>query len=200
MPFLYNPNDTEFDVGEFASTWSFPEPNTSANANTSRGTGGTGRPSRIFEPNPHINHIPESGPVGLSPLQDPSQSAAMRVQTRTIIDATGPTLREPIQVVPLTMGQPILVSTFAERSRISRNNIEALLASSDIASIADLLEQATSAIREQRRALRRVQLAQGQADPSQPRVDSHHGDSGSAIDQVARADDVGDAERSTEWE
>lgn len=152
MPFLYDPKDNDFDVGDFASSWSFPEADTVAESNTSIGTRENARPFGIY--------ATHGGPVSALSVQGPSQSGITRVRTRRmIVDATSPTSRQPTQIMSSTVDPPRLTRTSAHRTRIAMHRIEALLSTTDIASIEQRLQQFRSVAREQRQALREEQLA-----------------------------------------
>jgi len=105
MPFLYNPKDNDFDVGDFASSWSYPVSNAAAESNQTVRTRGTDRPFPAPISNRRTRQARNIGPASSStPQQDSGQrSARTMTPTRrtTSVEAANPTSSQLTRLGPL---------------------------------------------------------------------------------------------------
>jgi hypothetical protein len=115
MPLLYDPDDSDFDVGEYASFWSYPHPNIGAESNGSRVTRSGDRTATGFSSSAQTYRPANSGPPLMTSAQDPRQDVTTLARSiLLILDATSATSRQPNEVNPLAAHPPTLRLSTAE--------------------------------------------------------------------------------------
>lgn len=201
MPFLYDPEDSDFDVGEYASSWSHPGPDLGPESNSSRVTSGsdlttTGFPSSAQTYQPADNDpfpiisaqdprqaattiariiqvildatsatSPQPNQIDLLAAHPPTQSLGTAEDTRTIIDATGPTSREARQVTPTTVNSARLTSRSVGRATAPRRRrMRTPLAEGNAPTQREQYQEARSQLVIERWLIRRERLAQLEAE------------------------------------
>ena len=102
MPFLYDPEDSDFDVGEYASSWSYPDPDIGAESNSSTVTHGSDRTATGFPSSAQTYRQVGNGSFPTTSAQDPRQAVATLARIiRLTLDATRATSQQPDQINPL---------------------------------------------------------------------------------------------------
>ncbi|ERF74579.1 hypothetical protein EPUS_00709 [Endocarpon pusillum Z07020] len=107
MPFLYDPEDSDFDVGEYASSWSHPEPDIGPGSNSSRVTHGSDLTTTAFPSSAQTYRPADNGPFPTTSVQDPRQVATTLASIiRLILDTTSATSQQPNQINLLVAHPP----------------------------------------------------------------------------------------------
>ncbi len=109
MPFLYDPDDNDFDVGEYASSWSYPEPNIGAESNLSRATRARDRTARVYSSSAQTYQPANNGPSPWTSVVDSRHDAIILAPgIRLMLDAISATSWQPNQINPLAAHPPTL--------------------------------------------------------------------------------------------
>ncbi len=112
MPFLYDPDDSDFDDGENASSWSYPDSNIAVESNSSRVARGSDDTVRVFSSNAQMYQSADNTPLLRTSVQDPYQDITTLARSiRLVLDAASATFLQPNQI-----------NTLAARPRTLRLN------------------------------------------------------------------------------
>lgn len=121
MPFLYDPDDSDFDVGEYASSWSYPDSNIGAESNSSRVTRTSGRAARVFSSSAQTYRPANNGPFPSISAQDSRHDVTPLARgmrgVQLMLDAISETSRHLEQVNPLAAHPPTLGESNADARR-----------------------------------------------------------------------------------
>jgi hypothetical protein len=183
MPFLYNPKDNDFDVGDSASSWSNPVSNTAAESNNGVRTRGTDRPFPTPASNRRTRQARNAGTGSSSTAQqDPGQRSARTMtpaRQTTSAEAANHTLSQQTRVEPLSVAAAAMGSI----QRLQR----------ELAASRQSVEQVRAALLSIESLARGEQL-NGPSSQAQPQVVNN---SAGVREEVVGEQDASTAERST---
>ncbi|KAF7505485.1 hypothetical protein GJ744_000732 [Endocarpon pusillum] len=106
MPFLYDPEDSDFDVGEYASSWSHPDTDIGPGSNSSRVTHGRDLTTTAFPSSAQTYRPADNGPFLTT--YDPRQAAITVARIiQLTLDTRSATSQQPNQINLLAAHPPM---------------------------------------------------------------------------------------------